>query len=268
MTRRVEPSGPTASRLLTGRGAIASRSKASAYRPIGKFSEWSSVSVSMIALLFEALGVTRLATAPRATFFQRGPDLHRIRDARHHYGTLGALSGENVAETAGVLPAAVAQTLLWRRHSCVRSTDRSVCATHRQECLCHQEDPLAAYTTETITPRYHDAIESWQKKNFPELKFLQDNWTKFYPTQTPYQLFAKVGKLNSDQILHGRMAGQPRYENAGDMVGNMFYTARDIIRAQASTELGSIQQHRLTLEEAPTDAMKMAVLRIMAEELR
>src|SRR5213593_569270 len=52
------------------------------------------------------------------------------------------------------------------------------------------------------------------------------------------------------------------------MAGNMFYSARDIIRAQASTELGSIQQHRLTLEEAPTDQMKMAVLRIMAEELR
>jgi 1,2-phenylacetyl-CoA epoxidase catalytic subunit len=64
------------------------------------------------------------------------------------------------------------------------------------------------------------------------------------------------------------MAGQPRFERAGDMVGNMFYTARDVVRAQASTELGSIQQHRLTLEEAPTDQMKMAVLRIMAEELR
>src|SRR5437016_12149549 len=64
------------------------------------------------------------------------------------------------------------------------------------------------------------------------------------------------------------MAGQPRYEHAGDMVGNMFYSARDIIRAQCSTELGSIQQHRLTLEEAPTDTMKMSVLRVMAEELR
>jgi 1,2-phenylacetyl-CoA epoxidase catalytic subunit len=64
------------------------------------------------------------------------------------------------------------------------------------------------------------------------------------------------------------MAGQPRFEKAGDMVGNMFYTARDIIRVQASTELGSIQQHRLTLEEAPTDAMKISILRIMAEELR
>ena len=127
---------------------------------------------------------------------------------------------------------------------------------------------MAAYTTETITPKYHEALVAWQKKNFPEMEFLERNWSKYYPTQTPYQLFAKIGKLSSDAIQYGRMAGQPRFEKAGDMVGNMFYTARDIIRAQASTELGSIQQHRLTLEEAPTDAMKISILRIMAEELR
>src|SRR5438874_2788150 len=127
---------------------------------------------------------------------------------------------------------------------------------------------LAAYTTETITPRYHDALIAWQKKNFPEMQFLLDNWSKYYASQTPFQLMAKVGKLNSDTINYGRMAGQPRIENAGQMVGNMFYSARDIIRAQASTELGSIEQHRLTLEEAPTDQMKVSVLRIMAEELR
>ncbi len=127
---------------------------------------------------------------------------------------------------------------------------------------------MAAYTTETITPRYHEALVDWQRKNFPELDFLQKNWTKYYPTQTPYQLFAKIGKLNSETINFGRLAGQQRFERAGDMVGNMFYTARDIIRAQASTELGSIQQHRLTLEEAPSEQMKVSILRIMAEELR
>jgi 1,2-phenylacetyl-CoA epoxidase catalytic subunit len=127
---------------------------------------------------------------------------------------------------------------------------------------------LAAYTTETITPKYHQALVDWQSKNFPELDFLLKNWTKYYPTQTPYQLFAKIGKLNSENISFGRLSGQPRYERAGEMVGNMFYTARDIIRAQASTELGSIEQHRLTLEEAPTDQMKVSILRIMAEELR
>src|SRR5215210_5329452 len=50
--------------------------------------------------------------------------------------------------------------------------------------------PLAAYTTETITPKYHDAIVAWQKKNFPELTYLEDNWSKFF-SQTPFALLAK-----------------------------------------------------------------------------
>lgn len=127
---------------------------------------------------------------------------------------------------------------------------------------------MAAYTTETITPKYHEALVGWQKKNFPELAFLESNWSRYFGKQAPFQLMAKVGKLNSEAIEYGRFTGKARIERAGDMSGNMFYTARDIVRAQASTELGSIQQHRLTLEEAPTDQMKMSVLRIMAEELR
>ncbi|HEX9492004.1 MAG TPA: Phenylacetic acid catabolic protein, partial [Thermoanaerobaculia bacterium] len=118
------------------------------------------------------------------------------------------------------------------------------------------------------TPRYHQALLGWQRKNFPELDYLQQSWTTFFGNQAPFQLFAKIGKLGSENIEHGKFAGKARYERAGDMVGNMFYAARDIIRAQCSTELGSIQQHRLTLEEAPTDQMKMSVLRVMAEELR
>ena len=127
---------------------------------------------------------------------------------------------------------------------------------------------MAAFTVETLRPRYRDALVAWQKKHFPELRFLEANWTKYFPNRPPFQLFAKIGTLPSETIGHGRMAGQPRLQKAGEMVGNMFYSARDIIRAQASSELGAIHQHRLTLDEAPTDAMKMAVLRIMSEELR
>ena len=127
---------------------------------------------------------------------------------------------------------------------------------------------MAAYTTETIDPKYHEALVEWQKKNFPELEFLTHNWGKYFPSQTPFQLVAKVRSLPSDTIEYGRFAGKTKFERAGEMVGNMFYSARDIIRAQASTELGSIEQHRLTLEEAPIDEMKVSVLRIMAEELR
>jgi 1,2-phenylacetyl-CoA epoxidase catalytic subunit len=124
------------------------------------------------------------------------------------------------------------------------------------------------FTTETITPRYHDAIVDWQKKNFPELAILEKHWDDQFKGQPPFQLVAKVGDLKSQAIEVGQYAGRKKFERAKDMVGNMFFSSRDIIRAQCSTELGSIQQHRLTLDKAISDKAKFAVLRIMAEELR
>ncbi|HVR44157.1 MAG TPA: Phenylacetic acid catabolic protein [Thermoanaerobaculia bacterium] len=127
---------------------------------------------------------------------------------------------------------------------------------------------MARYETDRIQAKYHDALVGWQKKNFPELEFLEKNWSNYFAKQTPFELIAKIGKLKDESIEYGRFTGKPKVEHAGEMTGNMFYSARDIIRAQASTELGSIQQHRLTLEKAPNDQMKVSVLRIMAEELR
>jgi len=127
---------------------------------------------------------------------------------------------------------------------------------------------MSGFTTETITPKYHDAIVNWQQKNFPELEILEKHWDEYFKGQPPFQLVAKVGDIKSDTIQVGQYAGRKRYERAKDMVGNMFFSSRDIIRAQASTELGSIQQHRLTLDKATTPKAEFAVLRIMAEELR
>jgi benzoyl-CoA 2,3-epoxidase subunit B len=124
------------------------------------------------------------------------------------------------------------------------------------------------YSTATIRPTYHNAIVSWQERNFPELKMLEKYWDKYFTGQTQFQLVAKIGELKSDVIEHGRLKGKRKFERAGEMKGNMFYTARDIIKAQCSTELGSIQQHRQTLEKATHDAARFSVLRIMAEELR
>ena len=124
------------------------------------------------------------------------------------------------------------------------------------------------YETTTISPRHHEAISDWQRRNFPELDLLHKNWTKHFGAQTPFALVAKVGPLRSGEVEVGRFRGAAKFERAGDMQGNMFYSARDIVRAQCSTELGSIQQHRETLEQAISDESKYAVLRIMAEELR
>jgi len=127
---------------------------------------------------------------------------------------------------------------------------------------------MANYSTTTITKKYHDAIVDWQKANFPELEILEKHWDNYFKGVPPFQLFAKVGEISSDVVEVGQYAGRKRFERAKEMVGNAFFSARDIVRAQCSTELGSIQQHRITLDGAVSDKGKFAVLRIMAEELR
>jgi len=124
------------------------------------------------------------------------------------------------------------------------------------------------YSTMTITRKYHDAIVDWQERNFPELAILNAHWDDYFKGVPKFELVAKVGEINSDVIEVGQYAGRKRFEHAREMVGNAFFSARDIVRAQCSTELGSIQQHRLTLDRAVSDKGKFAVLRIMAEELR
>jgi 1,2-phenylacetyl-CoA epoxidase catalytic subunit len=124
------------------------------------------------------------------------------------------------------------------------------------------------YEITTITPSYHEAIVDWQKRNFPELEILNKHWDDHFKGVPRFDLVAKIGDLNSDTVEVGQYQGRPKFEKAREMVGNAFFSARDIIRAQCSTELGSIQQHRLTLDQAVSDKGKFAVLRIMAEELR
>ncbi|MBA2501536.1 MAG: phenylacetate-CoA oxygenase subunit PaaI [Pyrinomonadaceae bacterium] len=124
------------------------------------------------------------------------------------------------------------------------------------------------YDITTIRPKYHNAIVEWQQQNFADMKMLEKYWDKYFPKQTPFQLISKVGTLKTEDIEHGRYKGQKRFEKASELKGNMFYSARDLIKAQCSTELGSIQQHRDTLDRATSDEAKFAILRIMAEELR
>ncbi len=126
---------------------------------------------------------------------------------------------------------------------------------------------MASFTTELIPPRFHGAVLDWQGRYFPEMRLLTENWEKHFRGQLPFQLTARIGSASS-AIEVGELAGRPKFERAGEMTGNMFYSARDIVRAQCSTEFGSIQQHRLTLDGAFSDEAQYAVLRIMGEELR
>ena len=127
---------------------------------------------------------------------------------------------------------------------------------------------MANLRTTLISPKYHKLITDWQKRHFPELGYLEKHWLEFYPKQSEFRLQSIIGKLRSSQISIGRYAGHEYFEAANEMGGNMFFSAQGIIKAQCSTELGSVQQHRMSVDQAIDDNMKFGILRIMAEELR
>jgi 1,2-phenylacetyl-CoA epoxidase catalytic subunit len=119
-----------------------------------------------------------------------------------------------------------------------------------------------------LPQRYHDALTDWQRRNFPDLPLLQQHWSSYFPGEPPYHLCARAAALKTPYIGVGMFKGRPYVEQAGEMLGNMLYSAVRIIKTQASTELGSIQQHLETIDAGVGDFAKFSILRICAEELR
>jgi 1,2-phenylacetyl-CoA epoxidase catalytic subunit len=119
-----------------------------------------------------------------------------------------------------------------------------------------------------LEKRYHGAVEHWRRHNFKDYETLLDQWEKYFPTDERFCLCAKMELGTSDTIKIGDHKGEKKRlepeqlseEEAGHLLA--------IIRAQASTEFGSIQQHAGTLERADDDQDRFWVLRVMAEELR
>jgi 1,2-phenylacetyl-CoA epoxidase catalytic subunit len=124
-------------------------------------------------------------------------------------------------------------------------------------------------TTTALLPKHiHEAVIKWRDTFLPDYDFLLENWDRHFPNDQHFQLcaFRELGMCN--EIECGDMKGQPKYMRANDMkpeqAGHLF----GAIRAQASTEFGSIQQHRLTLARAQEEEEQFWVLRMMTEELR
>src|SRR5262245_31167619 len=114
--------------------------------------------------------------------------------------------------------------------------------------------------------RYHEALRAWQTRHFTDLPLLEAQWARYFPDESPYHLCAKVAPLKTAAIEVGMFKGKAHVERAVEMRGNMLYSALRIIRAQCSTELGSIQQHLETLDSGIDDYAKYSILRICADE--
>jgi 1,2-phenylacetyl-CoA epoxidase catalytic subunit len=119
-----------------------------------------------------------------------------------------------------------------------------------------------------LEKRYHGAVEHWRRHNFKDYETLLESWEKYFPTDERFCLCAKMELGMPETVQVGEHKGEKKRlepdqlgeEEAGHLLA--------IIKAQASTEFGSIQQHAGTLERADDDQDRFWVLRVMAEELR
>ena len=120
----------------------------------------------------------------------------------------------------------------------------------------------------TLEKKYHDAVEHWRRHNFKDYELLLENWEKYFPTDERFCLCAKLELGTSDTVPVGEHQGEKKRVRPDELTEEEARHLLGIIRAQASTEFGSIQQHSGTLERAHDDQDRFWVLRVMAEELR
>src|SRR3989442_2469579 len=90
----------------------------------------------------------------------------------------------------------------------------------------------------------------------------------FLPKDPPFCLCARIGQVASDVVEYGDRKGQPKATKPTEMDERAAKELFNTVKAQASTEFGSIQQHQGTLARAYDDQDRAWVLRVMAEELR
>jgi 1,2-phenylacetyl-CoA epoxidase catalytic subunit len=122
--------------------------------------------------------------------------------------------------------------------------------------------------TTTLPKQFHNAVTKWRETFIPDYDLLMENWEKFFPTEPKFQLCAYRQMGMCTEIECGDDKGKPKLNRASDMKAEQAHHLFGAIRAQASTEFGSIQQHRLTLARAQEEEEQFWILRMMAEELR
>ena len=123
-------------------------------------------------------------------------------------------------------------------------------------------------TTTEIPKRYHDAVVRWSERFLPDFDLLLEQWEKYFPKDEKFRLCAhrECGMCGTIEV--GDEKGKPKFGRACSMQPEQAAHLLGAIRAQASTEFGSIQQHQLTLARAQNEQDQFWVLRMMAEELR
>ena len=120
----------------------------------------------------------------------------------------------------------------------------------------------------TLEKKYHGAVEHWRGHHFKDYETLIDNWEKFFPKDEKFCLCAKMEIGTPDTIHIGDQKGEKKKLEPDQLTEEQARHLLAIIKAQASTEFGSIQQHAGTIDRAGDDQDRAWVMRVMAEELR
>ena len=119
-----------------------------------------------------------------------------------------------------------------------------------------------------LEKKYHDAVEHWRRHWLPDFDSLLRDWDRYFPKDEPFCLCAKMELGTPERVPVGDHEGEKKRLKPGELTEEEAKHLLAIIRAQASTEFGSIQQHSGTLARAQDDEDRFWVLRVMAEELR
>src|SRR5438445_64396 len=112
------------------------------------------------------------------------------------------------------------------------------------------------------------AIGRWRRHNFPDYPRLAEECDRFFAKDEPFCLCAKIASDIPDEVEVGDRKGEPKALAPKELPEEAAQHLLTAIRAQASTEFGSIQQHQGTLARAQEPQDHAWALRVMAEELR
>jgi len=124
---------------------------------------------------------------------------------------------------------------------------------------------MDGFTLEPLPKKWHEEGVAWRERYFPEMPEVLDgpNWDRFYPEVPLPQVTTVFAKPDAFAGFASKVVGASpatsdlsnRVWKAADLDDNRFNTALKIIRAQASTELGSIQQHRMVYEKLDSGSL-------------
>ncbi len=119
-----------------------------------------------------------------------------------------------------------------------------------------------------LPPHYHAAVVKWRETYLTDYPYLMESWDRYFPTDRRFELCAYRELGICDEIECGDHKGKPKIPRAAELAPEQAHYLLGAIKAQASTEFGSIQQHREVLARAQEEEEQVWILRVMAEELR